>query len=193
MEEKQIIDTLSNLKHRIFPRPFERLALNGSNLVGVEIGVYKADHAISLLENALVEHLFLIDPYDLYDAYTEGKNHYGQDQDKLSEAEIVAREKLAKYSNRITWVKKLSSDCLSEIPDNLDFVYIDGNHQRPFVDEDIYNYYPKVKQGGILGGHDMYNGFCTEHNGVVQAVTEFACKTKLQLYIELPDWWVVKE
>ena len=78
------------------------------------------------------------------------------------------------------------------IPDNLDFVYIDGNHQYEFVAKDIKTYYPKLKKGGVLGGHDMYNGFCSEHNGVVQAVAEFAIKNNLQLCVELPDWWVIK-
>ena len=50
MKEEKIIETLSNLKHRIFPRPFERLGVKGENLIGAEIGVYKGEHAESLLE-----------------------------------------------------------------------------------------------------------------------------------------------
>ena len=66
------------------------------------------------------------------------------------------------------------------------------NHEQKIINkfgEDINNYYPKLKRGGILGGHDYYNGFCNEHDGVVQAVTEFVIKNNLQLFVELPDWW----
>src|SRR3989344_1243648 len=188
-KEENIIKILSDLKHRIFPRPFERLAVKGEDLIGVEIGVYKAEHAESLLRSLLIKKIFLIDPYDLYSQYNEGKRHYGIDQTPLDLAEKEAMERLKKYSDKIVWIKSMSSDCLNEIPEELDFVYIDGNHQRPFIDEDINYYYPKLKRGGILGGHDYYNGFCNEHDGVVQAVTEFVIKNNLQLFVELPDWW----
>lgn len=192
MEEKEIINILSNLKHKIFPRPFERLGVKGKDLIGAEIGVYKGEHAESLLENLSIKKLYLIDPYKLYDEYDEGKKHYGIDQDPLDLVEREAQKRLEKYSDKIIWVKKMSTDALIDIPNNLDFVYIDGNHQYEFVKKDIETYYPKIKLGGILGGHDMYNGFCFEHNGVVQAVAEFVVKNNLQLYVELPDWWVVK-
>jgi len=41
LTEQEIIDVLSDIKHRIFPRPFERLSAvsQRSNLIGVEIGV----------------------------------------------------------------------------------------------------------------------------------------------------------
>jgi len=51
LSEVDIVDILSNLKHRVFPRPFERLAIprSSKNLVGVEIGVAGGEHALSLL------------------------------------------------------------------------------------------------------------------------------------------------
>jgi len=39
--DKEIVNILSNLKHRIFPRPFEREAVKGENLLGAEIGYIK--------------------------------------------------------------------------------------------------------------------------------------------------------
>jgi len=190
--EKNIINQLSDLKHRIFPRPFERLGVKGDELIGVEIGVYKGEHAESLLTNLSIKKLYLIDPYSLYEEYEEGKNHYDVDQDSLEIAEKEALEKLKKYSDNIVLVRKKASEVLNEIPNELDFVYIDGNHQYKFIKEDINNYYSKLKDGGVIGGHDMYNGFCFEHNGVIQAVMEFVLEKKLQLYIELPDWWIIK-
>ncbi len=192
MNEQEIIKLLSDLKHRIFPRPFERLAVSGKNLVGVEIGVYKAEHAESLLKHLDVKCLFLVDPYDLYGDYSEGRGHYGVDQDPLEVARGEATRRLLPYADRVKWIHKLSTVAVAELPDGLDFVYIDGNHAEPFVREDITNYYTKVRPGGILGGHDFYNGFCREHDGVVKAVTEFVTRSSLPLQVELPDWWVTK-
>jgi hypothetical protein len=195
-----IVNQLSDLKHRVFPRPFERLALEFfarnsqsiHNLVGCEIGVYKAFHALSLLESVKIEKLYLIDPYAMYDKYLEGHAHYGVDQIPLSDAQIEAIDRLKEYENKIVWLNLLSDDAVKNIPDELDFVYIDGNHAYDFVKQDIKNYWPKVKSGGIIGGHDFYNGYCREHDGVVKAVSEFAVHNNLTLQVELPDWWIVK-
>jgi len=37
---------------------------------------------------------------------------------------------------------------------SLDFVYIDANHAYDYVVEDMEKWYPKVKNGGYLIGHD---------------------------------------
>lgn len=192
MNEKKIVDLLSDLKHRIFPRPFERLGVSGKKLIGVEIGVYKADHAESLLRNLDIKHLFLVDPYEMYGEYNEGRDQYGVDQDPLHLAREQATERLARYDN-ISWIHKKSSDASDEIPDELDFVYIDGNHEEMFVYEDIVSFYPKIRNGGVIGGHDYYNGFCREHDGVIQAVNKFSTETNINLCVELPDWWITKK
>jgi hypothetical protein len=187
--ESEIVDLLSDIKHRIFPRPFERLSMlrERKDLVGVEIGVAGGEHALSLLKTLDIKKLYLIDPYELYTEYQEGKLHYGVDQLRLSDTEALAREKLAEYGDRIQWVRKLSSEALPEIREKLDFVYIDGNHEENFVIEDIENYYPLLSSNGVIGGHDYYNGFQREHDGVVNAVTLFLSSKSLQLRVELPD------
>jgi hypothetical protein len=194
LNETQLINLLSDIKHRLFPRPFERLSpLRGkTNLVGAEIGVCGGEHALSLLRTLSPAKLYCIDPYDLYDSYTEGKNHYGIDQAPLSRTEKCARKLLAEYADRITWIRKLSAEATGDIEESLDFVYIDGNHAEDFVRRDIQEYWPLIKINGILGGHDFYNGFQSEHDGVISAVIEFASKRNLSLKVELPDWWIAK-
>lgn len=192
MTHDEIVTLLSDLKHRIFPRPFERLGVSGSNLRGVEIGVYKAAHAESLLQNLDVSMLYLVDPYEMYADYNEGQKHYGIDQDPLHLARLEAERRLEPYANRITWIRKYSEPAAAEIPDDLDFVYIDGNHEESFVRNDIETYFPKVRPGGTVGGHDFYNGFCRDHDGVINAVSRFAVEQGLPLQVELPDWWIRK-
>lgn len=53
--------------------------------------------------------------------------------------------------------------------ETLDFVFIDADHTYESVKADIAAWWPKVKPGGILAGHD----FCDEFPGVEQAVNEF--------------------
>lgn len=52
--------------------------------------------------------------------------------------------------------------------ESLDFVFIDACHYYECVKEDISAWYPKIKKGGILAGHD----FSKDWPGVEQAVRE---------------------
>jgi hypothetical protein len=193
LTEDEIIDIQSDFKHRIFPRPFERLSNlrdRTGGLVGIEIGVAGGEHALSLLKNLDIKKLYLIDPYDLYNEYNEGKVHYGVDQLSLSQTEARSRNKLKDFEKNLVWIKKLSSDAVSDITEKVDFVYIDGNHQEEFVVEDIDNYISVLNPSGVIGGHDYYNGFQREHDGVVNAVTNFVERSGFQLRVEMPDWWI---
>jgi SAM-dependent methyltransferase len=51
---------------------------------------------------------------------------------------------------------------------SLDFVFIDAAHDYTNVMRDILSWYPKVKKGGIISGHDY-----TTYTGVKLAVDEF--------------------
>ena len=72
------------------------------------------------------------------------------------------------------------------VADGLDFVYIDACHEYSAVKADIAAWYPKVRVGGVLGGHDI------TWSGVFWAVAEFAKEQALQLHTSACDWWVVK-
>jgi hypothetical protein len=61
-----------------------------------------------------------------------------------------------------------------------DFVYIDGDHSYEGVKRDVADWYPKVKKGGILSGHDYGNpGNKKLTFKVAKAVNEFVKAKKL--------------
>lgn len=56
-----------------------------------------------------------------------------------------------------------------KFPDkSLDFVFIDADHVYENVKKDVLAWMPKIKEGGIIAGHDFVN----YHPGVIQAVCE---------------------
>jgi|688.fasta_scaffold38940_10 predicted O-methyltransferase YrrM len=57
--------------------------------------------------------------------------------------------------NIINSLSDNSKDYFSD--ETFDVVYIDGNHQMDHISQDIKNYYPKIKSGGFLTGHDYNN------------------------------------
>ena len=106
-------------------------------------------------------------------------------------AEKYTRKKLAKYKDKAEILKLTSDEAVNLLPNNLDFIYIDGNHDYEYVKKDIKNYYKKLRKGGILAGDDIQNRRIP--NGVAKALAEFAVKNKLDFFIEAPDWWIIKK
>lgn len=74
-----------------------------------------------------------------------------------------------------------SSDAVIRFPDDhFDWVYIDGNHSYPFVSQDLANFLPKVKPGGIIAGDDYGPGGWWK-DGVIRAVDEFIAAGRCEL------------
>ena len=150
-------------------------------LVGVEIGVSQGVNAESIIKTLHIKHLFLVDPYGSY--IDDGRLY------DYSWVENIAKKRLEKFSNITTFLKMGSDEAADLIPDELDFVYIDGNHSYIQVKRDVDNYFPKVKDGGVLGGNDFD---LNVHNGLVNAVIEFCVENRLHLYGKHADWWIRK-
>lgn len=57
----------------------------------------------------------------------------------------------------ITYIMGRSEIEVKLFADNsLDFVFIDGDHSSEAIARDINMWWPKVKEGGVLAGHDYY-------------------------------------
>lgn len=165
------------------PRPFIKVIKErfGEKLIkGAEIGVASGINAKSILKELNVEKLYLIDVWDNYvkDGYR-------------GPMKINYNLTLKKFKNdkRVEIIKDFSLNAVKNVKNNsLDFVYIDANHIYKYVYQDIESWFPKVKIGGIIAGHDVFNG-----PEVFEAVKDFCCENKIIFKIELPDWWFFKE
>lgn len=63
--------------------------------------------------------------------------------------------------------------------DYFDFIYIDADHTYEAVKSDLESWYPKLKKGGIMSGHDYVEVTTSVPFGVVQAVNEFLKKNNI--------------
>ena len=152
-----------------------------------EIGVFFGTNARRMFKKLDVETMFLIDPYEKYQEYAKEKKVLTF----LPKSFKPALKVLSRYADRVVPLQMSSEDAIDFIPDNLDMVYIDGNHAYEYVKKDIELYYPKVKIGGIIGGHDIEgNSLWVD---VQRAVFEFADKNNLQVNVRKPDWWIIKK
>jgi len=161
------------------PRPylqFMKYHFNGAEISGIEIGVWKGDNAKMILDTLNIKKLYLIDPYI---------------GNKRQNDKAIALKKLKLYEDKCNFIFKKSSEAIFEIPSNLDFIYIDGNHDYDFVKNDINLYFNKIRKGGIIAGHDF------DIYDVARAVVEFATKKVSHSSIQLAgypvDWWFIKK
>ena len=133
-----------------------------------EIGVFQGGNALRLLTLPL-KRLYLVDPYKAYNQYETQKIAYVQEQ--LNEAKNIMLARIAAHplKDRVEIIIKDSVEGSKGFEDGFfDYVYIDGNHSYAAVIKDLNSWYPKVKKGRFMAGHD----YMTE--ATARAVNEFA-------------------
>jgi len=125
---------------------------------GVEIGVKEGAYSEVLCRANPDMTLWSVDPWDVNVYFDHGQPHITGDGIPVDQAEFdnyerITRKRLANYNSII--LKSTSMDAVKRFYDGeLDFIYIDGNHEFKFCAEDIYEWSWKVRRGGIICGHD---------------------------------------
>ncbi len=69
---------------------------------------------------------------------------------------------------------------------SIDFLFIDTAHEFKHVEKEISLWYPKVKSGGIIAGHDYF------YPGVMRAVKDFSRKYDISIRVINSSWIGVK-
>jgi len=123
------------------------------------------------------------------------RNDTGWKQERLDALyeEFTERMKDKPY---VKVIRDYTHDVAERFPDEyFDFVFIDADHSFKGVSQDIEDWYPKVKKGKFLFGHDFR---IKKHRfgfryGVMEAVTMFAKQNRLGFFV-VPDmiWGIVK-
>lgn len=170
---------------------FELLAKDKpASLTVAEIGVYKGQNAHDMLSSGAIKTLYLIDPY-------ESARGYDDAQECNVQAPEVSRQEamvLLAGFQEVVWMQTTSAEAVKNFPDGIfDYVYIDGDHRYEHVYEDAMLYWQKVREGGVLAGHDYHQTYQPElHAGVTRAVDDFAKHIGRTVSNEDVDWWVIK-
>jgi predicted O-methyltransferase YrrM len=114
--------------------------------VGAEVGVAQGNHAKILCDNIPNLKLYCVDVWERYHGYYEYTN-------RIRKYYREAQERLAPYD--CVFIKKFSMDAVKDFDrQSLDFVYIDAAHDFQSVSDDLCQWIPKVRYGGVVFGHD---------------------------------------
>lgn len=122
--------------------------------VAAEIGVWNGGFSRAILDTTSPIELHLIDPWTYQPEFGNtmfGRRRNANRMDSMYEG---VREEFS-GDNRVRIHRSKSEEALATFPDDyFDWVYIDGNHNEPFVATDLEHCFRKVKAGGIISGDD---------------------------------------
>jgi len=125
----------------------------GYNIIGCELGVCEGTNLCQILEHCdNISNMYAIDPYLAYMDWCGAIS-----EQRINECKDTAMNNLTKITqaSKVTFLEMISNEAVSKIADDeLDFVFIDGDHSYERASEDMLNFYPKVKSGGMFSGHD---------------------------------------
>ncbi len=127
------------------------------NSVGAEIGVLKGGFTQHIVSTVKPRCLYLIDCW----CAIEDSFGYSVDIRMVRFCSRSLRDLAAESAaGHIRPLCGWSAEAAELIPDaTLDWIYIDADHTMQGCLADLKAYYPKVKQGGIIGGHDYKYGW----------------------------------
>lgn len=158
--------------------------------VGAEIGVERGVYSKTICTQSPGVTLYCVDPWLAYKGY---RDHVSQE--KLDGFYLETTARLHPYHCII--IAKTSEDALDDLPE-LDFVYIDANHDEAHVRHDIARWADKVKSGGIVAGHDYIRRKGQGHLYAVKDVVNEYVETfnvpELQVWRgdHSPSWMFIK-
>jgi hypothetical protein len=145
---------------------------------GVEVGVWKGEFSLLILQRVRPAKLMLVDPWAFDPRFAEslfgGRAAKSQaDMDEICR-KVHARFRAEIARGAVSICRSTSVEAAASVPgESVDWVYIDGNHTYEYVLEDLRAWYPKVRPGGLVAGDDYDRPGAWWGDGVTRAVTEF--------------------
>jgi len=121
-----------------------------------------------------------------------------------------AKSQTAAYENKTIFIRNYTTLAALDVAEaSLDFIYVDARHDYCGVMEDMTAWWPKLKRGGIMAGHDYmtaldqlktqrrgfnphddwsicYDGKTVHEGAVKVAVNEFAARVGVHVFSTAP-------
>jgi Methyltransferase domain len=121
-----------------------------------EIGVYGGAFAAHMLESCpQLETYYMVDPWRHLDDWNKPAN---RDDDTFRRLYESAMRRTRSHEHQRVVLRGRTTEVAGEIPDrSLDFAYVDGDHTLRGITIDLVRVYPKVRDGGWLGGDDFWS------------------------------------
>lgn len=155
--------------------------LMGSDLEGLELGIFEAESFVTLLHNCPnIKTLYGIDSYKPYADYLkipyDGTPHMivGEKEIDIIRSLALNRIKYSGMNDKVVFYEEDSNICSGRFDDeSLDFIFVDTYMSYAQAKNDLEIWYPKLKKGGLFSGHD------SDSDQVMMAVNEFRSENSI--------------
>lgn len=161
------------------PTTFAELKIENYCEIGVREGNTFKSRTSSVSGTAVA-----IDCWDLYEK--DSQNDMGRVRSEAENQYILLND-LYKSDENVEIIKAFSNDetVVDKFEDEFfNVIFIDGDHSYEGCLEDLEKWWPKVKSGWILCGHD----YCKNQFGVKKAVDEFRSRDEISK--DIVNWRV---
>ncbi len=175
------------------------LALMKLDGIGVEVGTAEGHFSEALLMRSSLEVLYSVDSWEHLpsEKYNDVANISQKEHDRNY---LACKKRLKRFGKRSVIMKMTSLEASKVFvgDERFDLVYVDANHHREVVVQDLNIWYSKVKKGGIFAGHDYIEDglYDLGRFGVKSAVDEFTYKHGEMLLVceeeTWPTWYFIK-
>jgi predicted O-methyltransferase YrrM len=130
---------------------------------GVELGVKRGDTLKHILAECPSVEMVGVDIWQTTPGYE------AWDHDEYMRCAMAVAEA---YPRRLTLVREYTWDAADSFDDaSFDFIFVDGDHRTESVLRDIEAWRPKIRDGGLLCGHDV--GWDSVQKALDQAVPDY--------------------
>lgn len=169
---------------------YEAAASDPAFKIFVEVGVWKG-HSLCHLVKKLQERAtpFTVFAVDLWDKLPKENELWHSHQEQMPILYSIYNYVLSKTGTRkdVFDYRMNSLDAARDFRDgSVDFCFLDASHDKEAVLQDLDAWYPKVRKGGIIAGHDISS------RGVFEAVREFNFGCGVMENVEQDTWAVWK-
>ena len=122
--------------------------------IAAEIGVYRGQFAARLLDDCPgIATYYMVDPWRNLEDWNKPANKPDMVFQKFFDE---AMERTAAHEGKRVVLRGTTAEVIDQIPDgSLDFAYIDGDHTLRGITVDLIKVFPKVRDGGWIGGDDF--------------------------------------
>ena len=151
-----------------------KFSYNKKSCKFLEIGVYKGRNALRIYNEFSPNLFWLIDPNNI--------------------AKESAKKILDPFSDKnCKFITDFSHNVANRFEDEyFNFIYFDGGHTYEECERDLRLYYPKLKKGGVMSGHDFTcnrRSMMKKSYGTQKAICELLTqyKKKLQFATVAPE------
>lgn len=125
----------------------------GKTFKMIELGSFSGESSAMFAGSGIFEKLWLIDQW------------------KNQACEGICEYNMNRFGEGVEMIKGDIDEIAKTWGEEVDCIYVDADHSYEAVKRNLEDWYPFLKSGGVMAGHDYYQE--EKHPGVIRAVNEF--------------------